>query len=387
MAFIGRQQRARGLSRQDTPGINHAHTHPTRGRPAALLLLSATPVRAETYAAQAEREAEYLRGAINLPKPPATPPKVIKKVRVCVFDPIGAHGPLANAAKDVRLETLKWGYDLDLIPFTNEKIVAEDFKAGRCDAAIMSGLRARLFNTFAGTVDSIGGLTTEGHHRLMAEVLASPKISPKMRAGEFESLGAIPIGPAYVFTNDKTVNSLTKAAGKRVAVLDYDPVQARMVTQVGASPVGVEITNVAGKFNNGTVDIIAAPLAAVEALELWKGLQPNGGIIDYPIVWPTVQALVRTKDFPPEIGIAARWTVHANFDLLLKYIRQAEGTVAQKYFIQIPDADKVKYEEMMRQARISLRNEGYYDGEMLGIQRKIRCRVDPSRAECTDKTE
>lgn len=353
----------------------------------AALVAAVAPATAETSAQMIQREIESVQGAINLPKPPANLPKEIRKVRVCVFDPIGAHGPLANAAKDVRLETMKWGYDLEMIPYTSEKIAAEDFKAGRCEAAILSGLRARLFNTFAGTVDSIGGLVTEEHHRLMAEVLASPKVSPKMRAGEFESLGAVPIGPAYVFTNDRTVNSLTKAAGKRVAVLDYDPVQARMVAQIGASPVAVDITSVAGKFNNGTVDIIAAPLAALDALELWKGLEPRGGIIDYPIVWPTVQALVRTKDFPPEIGIAARWTVHANFDLLLKYIRMAEGTGAKKYFVQIPGEDKPKYEEMMRQARISLRNEGYYDGEMLAIQRKIRCRVDSARAECTEKLE
>jgi len=164
-------------------------------------------------------------------------------------------------------------------------------------------------------------------------------------------------------------------------------VQARMVAQIGASPVGVEITNVGGKFNNGSVDIIAAPLAAFDALELWKGLSPNGGIIDYPIIWPTVQVVARTKEFPPEIGQAARWTIHANFDLLLKYIRMAEGNVPKKWFVQIPDADKPKYEELMRQARITLRDEGYYDGEMLAIQRKIRCRVDSGRAECTNKTE
>lgn len=343
--------------------------------------------RAETDQQMIRREMENVRGAIQLPKPPYPPPKVIKMVKVCVFDPIGAWGPASNAIKDVRLETLKWGYDLDVMTYTSEKIAAEDFKAGLCDAAVLSGLRARLFNRFMGSIDSIGGLVTEEHHRLMAEVLASPKLSAKIREGEFESLGAVPIGPAYVFTNDRTVNSLTKAAGKRVAVLDYDPVQARMVAQIGASPVGVEITNVGGKFNNGSVDIIAAPLAAFDALELWKGLEPRGGIIDFPLVWPTVQVLTRTREFPPEIGIAARWTIHANFDLLLKYVRMAEGHVPQKWFVQIPDADKPKYEEMMRQARISLRDEGYYDGQMLSIQRKIRCRLAPERAECSDKLE
>lgn len=354
---------------------------------AVVLLATALPANAETNAQMIQREVEAVRGAMVLPTPPATRPTTIKMVRVCVFDPVGAYGPLSNAAKDVRLETLKWGYDLDLQTYTSEKIAAEDFKAGRCEAAIISGLRARLFNRFSGTVDSIGGLVAEEHHRLMAEVFASPKISPKMRTGEFEALGVIPIGPAYIFTNDRTINSLTKAAGKRVAVLDYDPVQARMVAQIGASPVGVDITNVGGKFNNGVVDIIAAPLVAFDALELWKGLEPNGGIIDYPLAWPSIQVLVRTKDFPPEIGIAARWTVHANFDLILQLIKKFEGDSAKKYFVQIPDEDKPKYEEMMRQARISLRDEGYYDGEMLAIQRKIRCRVAPGRAECTDKTE
>lgn len=351
------------------------------------LFVAVLPAHAETNAQMIQREVEAVRGAMVLPQPPAQPPKSIKMVRVCVFDPVGAYGPLSNAAKDVRLETLKWGYDLDLQTYTSEKIAAEDFKAGRCEAAIISGLRARLFNRFSGTVDSIGGLVSEAQHRLMAEVFASPKISPKMRAGEFEALAVVPIGPAYIFTNDRTINSLTKAAGKRVAVLDYDPVQARMVAQIGAAPVGVDITNVGGKFNNGIVDIIAAPLVALDALELWKGLEPRGGIIDYPLAWPSIQVLVRTKDFPPDIGVAARWTVHANFDLLLSLIKKFEGDSAKKYFVQIPDEDKPKYEEMMRQARISLRDEGYYDGEMLAIQRKVRCRLEPGRAECSDKLE
>lgn len=39
---------------------------------------------------------------------------------------------------------------LDLKPYTDQRIVAEDFKAGQCDAVALTGLRGRQFNTFTG---------------------------------------------------------------------------------------------------------------------------------------------------------------------------------------------------------------------------------------------
>ena len=58
-------------------------------------------------------------------------------------------------------------------------------------------------------------------------------------------------------------------------MLDYDPVQAEMVGQVGASPVPTDIVNAPNMFNNGVVDVLAAPLAAYEIVELYKGMTPT----------------------------------------------------------------------------------------------------------------
>ena len=66
---------------------------------------------------------------------------------------------------------------------------------------------------------------------------------------------------------------------------------------------------------------------------------------------------------------------------------KAGQEVPKKYFVDIPKADKVQYEVMMREARIQLRTDGYYNGDMLTLLRKVRCKVDPSRGECTDKLE
>jgi hypothetical protein len=42
---------------------------------------------------------------------------------------------------------------------------------------------------------------------------------------------------------------------------------------------------------------------------------------------------------------------------------------------------------MMQEARLTLREKGYYDGDMLTLQRKIRCKLNPSKGECADPVE
>lgn len=314
-------------------------------------------------------------------------PAALPQRAVCVFDIVGTHGDLFNAMKDYRIEAMKWGVDLQLKPYTNEKIAAEDFKAGQCDAVVMTGLRTRTFVPYTGTIDSVGGVPDTAHMRLLLQALADPKSAPRMKTGTYEIAGIAPLGAAYIFTRDKTVNSLTKASGKRVAVLDYDPSQAKMVAQVGASPVPSDITNFAGKFNNGSVDIIAAPLAAYKPLELFKGLEPNGAIINYPFIQLTMQFMVRQGKFSPDYTQKSREYFYQHFDTILNALDTAAKDVPKKYFVDIPADDKIKYEAMMRESRLMLRGDGYYDGEMLTLLRKVRCKVDNSRSECADKIE
>ena len=52
----------------------------------------------------------------------------------CVFDPVGANGPLFAITKEFQPVALKRGIKLELRAYTDEKVAAEDFKAGQCDA-------------------------------------------------------------------------------------------------------------------------------------------------------------------------------------------------------------------------------------------------------------
>ena len=64
----------------------------------------------------------------------------LEKRKFCVFDIIGANGDIYNIMKDYKTAAVAWGVDVELKPFTDEKIAAEDLKAGQCDAAVLTGM-------------------------------------------------------------------------------------------------------------------------------------------------------------------------------------------------------------------------------------------------------
>jgi len=292
------------------------------------------------------------------------------KRRICIWDIAGRAGPI---------------YDIQA--YTSESVVVEDLKAGVCDAALITGLRGRLFNKYTGTIDSIGGVPSDQHMKILLQVMASPKSADKMVSGEYVILGLASAGGAYVFVNDRAINTLANAAGKRVAVLDYDPTQAEMVSQIGATPVASDIVSAPNKFNNGVVDVLAAPLVAYEVLELYKGMSPDGGIIDYPLAQITMQLIGRKDKFPNEVAQLVREEFFNSYHLIKERLDQEAAKVPDRWWIEIPDADKREYETMMQEARLTLREKGYYDGDMLTLQRKIRCKLNPSKGECADPVE
>lgn len=303
--------------------------------------------------------------------------------RICVFDLAGNVGPVMTAMKDWQTAALQWGLKAKLVAYTNEAIAAEDLKAGVCDASLITGLRARKFNKYVGTVDAIGAMPTMEHMKVLLQVLADPRSAKPMSHGDYEVIGLAPAGAAYIFVNDRAIDSLAKAAGKKMAVLEFDETQAIMVAQAGATPVSSDITNFSTKFNNGVVDMIAAPLVVYEVLELYKGLSPDGGIIDYPLLQLSIQLVANKARFPERIAQQSREYFYNNLDRVIEQLQREAATVNDKWWVQIPDSDKQEYELMMQEGRTQLQQRGFYDADMLALQKRIRCKLDPTRAECT----
>lgn len=306
---------------------------------------------------------------------------------LCVFDPGGTNGPAFGYARDYAVQAKSWGVTLTLRAYTNEALAAEDLKAGQCDAAAISALRARQFNQFVGTLDSIGAVPTYRHLHIMIDALASPQMADRMTSGQFEVVGILPVGAAYVFVRDRKINSIETAAGKKVAVLDFDKSQAELVQKMGAQPVASELINFGSKFNNGQVDIIGAPAVAYQPLELYKGLGTTGAIYRFPLIQLTGDIVIRKDKFPADFGAKSRVYIASQFDHAVTIVNRSEKAIPEKYWLDIPAADKVKYVALMREARIQLTKEGFYDPRMISMLKKVRCKIDPSIGECSESGE
>lgn len=310
------------------------------------------------------------------------PPSAALKRKICIWDLGGRSGPVYQAAMEQRARALRYGVDLKMIPFTDENVMVEALKAGRCDAALMSGLRARQFNKYTGTVDAIGAIPDSKEMHTLLRVLADPSQAAKMVQGQYVVMGIYPAGAAYIFVDDRGISSLAKAAGKKVAVLDYDPVQAQMVASIGATPVPSDMVSAPNKFNNHVVDILPAPLVAYGFMELYKGMTPDGGIVDYPFTQLSMQLIGRLDKFPNAIAQLIREASLASYGKIHRQLQAEDKRVPSHWWIHISNTDKNKYDIMMQDARNTLRKKGYYSGAMLDLQHRIRCKYDPSRAEC-----
>jgi hypothetical protein len=151
---------------------------------------------------------------------------------------------------------------------------------------------------------------------------------------------------------------------------------------VGASVVGANSANFAGKFNNGSVDLAYAPAIAYTPLELYKGVTPNGGIFNYKLSQMTFQIIIREDRFPDGYGEKARQYAFNRMDEAYGLIETAEKEIPDTVWMYPSDEQIGEYNQMLREVRLSLREDGTYDARALKLMRAIRCKDEPTRAEC-----
>ncbi|HYW05220.1 MAG TPA: putative solute-binding protein [Gammaproteobacteria bacterium] len=321
----------------------------------------------------------------------ALPVHAAVKRTLCVYDPIGANGDVYGLAQDYRAAARAWGVNFKLEPYTDEGVAVEDFKAGQCDAALITGIRDRKLVRFAGSVDMMGAIPTYRELRTVIRTISQPKAAKYMRSGPYEVAGVLPAGAVYLFVSSKTMQSIKGTptvkdlAGKTIATLSYDQQAVQMVRFVGASVVGSDITNFGSKFNNGSADICYAPAYAYKALELYKGLGKHGGIIDYVLAQLTYQMVTHRKEFSGKFLQKSRDWAANHFDQALAIAKRSEAQIPKKYWIHIPKKDRRRYQQMFRNVRLKLRKEGgVYSPRMMKLLWKVRCHYHPSDAECSE---
>ena len=306
---------------------------------------------------------------------------------ICVFDLLGKSGESYKLMEEWALSAKTWGADVKLIAYQDENRADLDFKAGKCDAVSMTSMRARAFNKFAGSIDALGGVPSNSIAQKAIAYALDKRNAKRMlstvNGAKAEVAGISQIGLAYIYTRDKSLNNLEKLRGKKFAILEYDDAQRIMVKRIGAIPVNSDVSDFVKKFNNGEVDVVAAPAYAYKPLEMYKGLGSNGIIINLPVVNVTADLIIRPEQFPDGFGQQSRNWFLKQMPKSFAMVQRLEAGVPKKYFLNLGDDDKVKYQKLLRDGRIDLTRQGVYDPMMMSVLKRARCTVERTNFECS----
>ena len=216
----------------------------------------------------------------------------------CVWDPVGRTGPVMTFYSDVIPKALAWGVNIQFEPYTEETDAVKAFKAGKCEAAVLTSILSRQFVKFAGTMDAIGAINSEEGLKLAIATLARSRAGKLMIEDNYEVVTTFPVGSMYAFVRDRSVDTIEDFSGKKLAILNDDPQMKKFADLAGASKVNVTLSTFSDMFNNGEVDILIMPALAYNTFELYNGLGDKGGIIDYRLYYGMLQTIARRDQFP-----------------------------------------------------------------------------------------
>ncbi|MCT9980784.1 DUF6091 family protein [Acinetobacter sp. I-MWF] len=309
------------------------------------------------------------------------------KQEICVFDLLGKAGESYKMMEEWALAAKTWNTDVQLIAYQNEELADKDFKNGKCDAAYITTMRARQYNKFAGSIDALGGVPTNAIALKAITFVLDKRNVKRLKTTidneEIEIGGIGQIGPAYIFVNDRAINTIEKGKGKKFAVLAYDKAQIAMVERVGAIPVPSDISNFIKKFNTGEVPMVGAPAYAFKPLEMEKGLGSKGALINFPVLNVTADLVFRSQKFPATFGNDSRTWFIKQLPRQFSMVKRLEEGIPAKYRLNLSKADTEKYQKLLRDGRMDLTRQGIYDPTMMSVLKRARCTVDRTNFECS----
>lgn len=313
--------------------------------------------------------------------------QVQAKQTVCVFDLLGKAGDTFKVTEEWAVMAKSWQADIRLIPYQDEAKAQNDFDAGRCDAVYMTSMRARKYNRFAGSIDAIGGVTSN-HVAQKAISFALDKRNKRRLLAtvdnqKYEVAGILQFGLAYVFVHDRNLNTIEKAKGKKFAYLHYDVAQKVIVDSLEMVSIPSEISDFVKKFNSNQVDVIAAPAYAYKPLEIERGIASGGAMFSFPVVNITGDLIIRPEKFPTNFGIRSREWFVTQLPKSFAMVKRLENEIPAKYKLKLPKEDEVRYQQILRDGRISLTKQGVYDPIMMSVLKRARCTVERTSFECS----
>lgn len=304
----------------------------------------------------------------------------------CVWDPLGRNGPIYATVNDQKLRSLHYGLALDIRAYPDEEQLIADLKSGVCDAALIRGNRTYEFNRYVATLEAPGAVPDVQHFRILSQVIASPKMAGKMEQGDYVVAGVAYLGDSYFVRHPRSLQSLAALGQQKLGVIRDERSLVEVANRLSANAVKLGAVAAAGEFVAGGLDVILAPAVIYQALIAG---QLNGPvrILDMPQSLSTIQLIGRQEKFPTGLAQILREDFLFKFDTYVGRVEAEMNTVPADYWQVVPESEQQRHRSQLQSLRLSLRKQGLYDGDMLALMRKVRCKLAPQAAECTAVVE
>lgn len=300
----------------------------------------------------------------------------------CAYDPIGSQGDITRRLNDIRLYAQQYQVKFKFVTYQKEQQAIQAFDDGKCSGLAASNFNTYRYNQFMGSTAGIGLIPNNRTAKSFLQLLNHPTIEKRLVSKNYEAVGMIPIGTAYMVLKNKKLSRVAQLRNQRIGVLPNNPPQQALVRSVGAQPVYVDLSNAIAQFKQNKIDIVPAPVYGLLPYNLQKEFGPDTQVINFPLAYFGVNLIIKPQAYPANFGRKIRgWFVH-NSQLLTNRATQWENHLPAYYWVDVSFYEKQSYDVMVAKIRNQYVLSGYYDAYFVQLMKRLRCMDDPRYFEC-----
>ncbi len=300
----------------------------------------------------------------------------------CAYDPIGSQGDITRRLNDIRLYAQQYQVKFKVVTYQKEQQAIQAFDDGKCSGLAASNFNTYRYNQFMGSTAGIGLIPNNRTAKSFLQLLNHPTIEKRLVSKNYEAIGMIPIGTAYMVLKNKNLSRVAQLRNQRIGVLPNNPPQQALVRSVGAQPVYVDLSNAIAQFKQNKIDIIAAPVYGLLPYNLKKEFGPDTQVINFPLAYFGVNLIIKPQAYPANFGRKIRGWFVQNSQLLTNRATQWENHLPAYYWVDVSFYEKQSYDVMVAKIRNQYVLSGYYDAYFVQLMKRLRCMDDPRYFEC-----
>ncbi|MCH2071332.1 putative solute-binding protein [Acinetobacter pittii] len=300
----------------------------------------------------------------------------------CAYDPIGSQGDITRRLNDIRLYAQQYQVKFKVVTYQKEQQAIQAFDDGKCSGLAASNFNTYRYNQFMGSTAGIGLIPNNRTAKSFLQLLNHPTIEKRLVSKNYEAIGMIPIGTAYMVLKNKNLSRVAQLRNQRIGVLPNNPPQQALVRSVGALPVYVDLSNAIAQFKQNKIDIIAAPVYGLLPYNLQKEFGPDTQVINFPLAYFGVNLIIKPQAYPANFGRKIRGWFVQNSQLLTNRATQWENHLPAYYWVDVSFYEKQSYDVMVAKIRNQYVLSGYYDAYFVQLMKRLRCMDDPRYFEC-----